>query len=151
MKTQNLLFVLSLLFLAAACGNNVEQLKAEEDELAGEVMDVHDEVMPKMAEVNRLSRELDNYYEANKETISDELDGQIELVQRELEKADDGMMGWMANYRQPEALREEKTHDEIMTYLNEQKALISDVAGQINSSIEEAKKLKASLPQDSEE
>lgn len=150
MKTQNLLFLLSLLFLATACGNNVEQLKAEEDKLASEVMEVHDEVMPKMAEINRLSRELDKYYEANKETISDELDGQIELVQRELEKADDGMMGWMANYRQPEALREEKTHDEIMTYLQEQKALISEVAGQINSSIEEAQKLKESLPQDSE-
>lgn len=151
MQTQNLFFVFALLFLATACGNNVEQLKAEESKLAGEVMEIHDEVMPKMAEVNRLSRELDDYYEANKETISDELDGQIELVQRELEKADDGMMGWMANYKQPEALREEKTHEEIMTYLNEQKELISDVAEQINSSIEEAKKLKESLPQNSEE
>jgi len=123
----------------------------EENTLASEVMEVHDEVMPKMAEVNRLSRELGNYYEANKETISAELDGQIELVQRELEKADDGMMGWMANYQQPGTLREEKTHEEIMAYLKEQKELINEVAEQINSSIEKATELKKSMPQDREE
>lgn len=151
MKAQHLSTILALLLLVVACGNNTEALKEQENNLANEVMDIHDEVMPKMAEINRLSRTLQDYYEANKETISDELDGQIELMQRELEKADDGMMGWMANYQQPTALRETKTHEEIMTYLQEQKKEVSEVAEQINSSLAEAKKLIESLPETEEE
>jgi hypothetical protein len=138
------------LFLSAALvscgGSGSENLIQQEDELAGEVMAIHDEVMPKTAEVNRLSRNLRSYYEANKESISEEMDGKIELMQRELEKAEDGMMAWMTSYQQPEVLRETYDHDAIMEQLRDQKASIQEVADQINTSIENAKALMADLP-----
>lgn len=131
---------------ATACSSNQEEMQNAEQQLANEVMDIHDEVMPKMAEVNRLSRQLRGYYEEHKAEISTALDGQMELIQRELDQADDGMMAWMANFQMPQALRESQSHKEIMDYLTQQKQEIETVRDQINRSIENAKKLVADLP-----
>jgi len=127
-------------------GPGTEDAQLQEDDLASEVMAIHDEVMPKTAEVNRLSRQLRSYYEKNKEAISEEMDGKIELMQRDLERAEDGMMAWMTSYQQPEVLRETLDHDAIMEQLRDQKKDIQEVADNINQSIEDAKKLLAELP-----
>jgi len=147
MKNLNRILFLFLSATLVSCGGSgTENQIQEEEELASEVMAIHDEVMPKTAEVNRLSRRFRSYYEANKESISEEMDGKIELMQRELEKAEDGMMAWMTSYQHPEVLRETLDHGAIMKQLRDQKATIQGVADQINTSIEEAKALMANLP-----
>ncbi len=152
MKYLNQILLLSLSAAIVSCGGSgTEDFVKEEDALAGEVMAIHDEVMPKTAEVNRLSRQLDAYYQNNKASISEEMDGRIELMQRELEKAEDGMMAWMTSYQQPEVLRETLDHNAIMEQLRDQKKSIQGVADQINTSIKEVKELMAELPaQDNE-
>lgn len=150
--TQRILFaVLLLAGLTFGCGEGAVDQDQLEKDLANEVMDIHDEVMPKMAEVNRFGRTLRSYYEDNKETISADLDGQMELIQRELDAADDGMMGWMANYQALSTLKETMDHQAIMDYLSKEKEEISKVKDQINTSIEKAKKLIESLPESQQE
>ena len=132
-------FFSMFLFLLTACGPTAEDLEQLQQDLADAGMVVHDAIMPKTAEVNRLSRELTSFYEASKDSLSEELDGKVEMIQRALDQADDGMMAWMANYQPPSTLREEKSHEEIMDFLNQQKAEIDKVSEQIEACISEAK------------
>ncbi len=135
MRTLNYSLLAGFLLLFTACGPNTQALMDAENALHDEVMVIHDEVMPKMSDINRLARELKQYAEANEEEISPEMTGRIENTLRDLEQADDGMMGWMNSYRQLDALRETMDHEGIMNYLREEKANIQKVSDQMLAAI----------------
>ena len=145
MRTLNYSLFALILMITAACGPNTQALMDAENALHDEVMDIHDEVMPKMSDINRLYRELNDYAEANADNITPEMAGRIENTLRELEQADDGMMGWMNSYRQLDALRETMDHEGIMNYLNEEKENIQKVSDQMRSSISNGQTLKEEL------
>jgi hypothetical protein len=63
-----------------------------------------------------------------------------------LGKAEDGMMEWMVQFKQPAKLRESKKHEEIMAYLEAEKQRISQVRDDMNNSIKAAGQLLASMP-----
>ena len=61
----------------------------------------------------------------------------------QMTEAEEGMMDWMANFKQPESLRAEMDHKAIMAYLSQEKEKISEVGVQIKSGIETGKTLVA--------
>jgi HSP90 family molecular chaperone len=139
--------LLTLLFFA--CGNNNgntgdSALNKEEDKRKDEIFVIHDEVMPKMGEIHRLGRDLKKQVMSNPQ-LDQAMKDQVAQVVLQLEKADDGMMSWMAEFQQPSKLRDSKSHEEIMQYLDAEMKKVQQVKTDINSSIEAGKKLLSSL------
>ena len=94
----------------------------ELNRLHDEVMLIHDEVMPKMRDIYQLRRQL------KKEEENQELKDLI----TNLERADDAMMDWMAQYDIP------KITEDYEVYLSKQKVLIEVVRNDMLSSIKNA-------------
>ena len=147
-----LFFVSSLAF--TACDNNNSANGSASAPTANEalqqkawdaMMVTHDEVMPKMSDINRVNNELQEWAVANKETIAGRDLERITVSLKELNAADDGMMNWMNALQQLDGLRAEKKHEEIMTYLEEQTQIITKVKGQMLSSIKNGQALLTEL------
>jgi len=52
-----------------------------------------------------------------------------------LDKADEGMMDWMHGFQQLKKLQAAKSHQEILTYLEEQDGVIKQVGVDMTNSI----------------
>jgi MFS superfamily sulfate permease-like transporter len=113
--------------------------KAQED-LKKEVFVIHDDVMPKTSEINRLQRKL-RKLSKDIPSLDDSTRQRISDVQLQLEKAHDGMMVWMNNFKSPAKLRASKSHEEIMQYLEEEKIKITQVRDDMLRSIESGNSL----------
>lgn len=125
---------------SSAGNQNDEEVSPVQLEAAAwaEMMEVHDAVMPKMAEMNRVSREL----KAVGEELSDKTKQErVNKAVKELEAASEGMMAWMSELKNLETLRKEKAHDEIMAYLEGETAVISNVKAQMLRSLEQGSAL----------
>ena len=59
----------------------------------------------------------------------------VKATLTQLEKAEDAMMAWMNNFTAPEKMRDTKSHEEIMVYLQAQKEEITKVRDTMNGSI----------------
>ncbi len=121
-KNQVFTFLFFVCAVLSGCGNENKELETKLNE---EVMAVHNDVMPKMGELNRIKRQLKSF----KETVPDEnaalKDSLINTILL-LSKSEDMMSDWMTNYKYPNA---EMQHEEIMAYLAAQKdsiKLVSD-------------------------
>ncbi len=138
---KNLLMIASLLFVFG-CQINRSEIN-EEKILRDEIYAIHDEAMPKTAEIHRLKRQLKKIPDQN---IPSEIEKKqiLETIVL-LEKADDSMMSWMSSFKEPAKLRKAKSHAEIMVYLNEEKNKISQVRTDMYESIEKARALLATL------
>ncbi|MBK8563881.1 MAG: hypothetical protein IPN76_11200 [Saprospiraceae bacterium] len=140
MKSFNLLFIsIFTAVLLAACGANDQNIETE-DALRDEVFVIHDAVMPRMSEIVAFKGKLEAL------TTDSLKEQEIKAAIMVLEKAEDGMMEWMAQFQQPNKLRGSKTHEEIMTYLEQEKQRITKVRDDMNNSIEAAEQLLASMP-----
>lgn len=131
------LLIFSLSFYS--CSN----LEATAEEAAFEtMMDVHDEIMPRMGEVNKLSRELKGLEAAN-DTTNRELMGEIDGAIRALDNAHNDMMAWMNmnGGNKLEQLRKEKKHDETMAYILDEEEKIIKVKEDIETSIQQAQNI----------
>lgn len=124
------IFPLFALLTLAACKHSHPGM--EDNPLYVEVMAVHDSIMPKMSDIHSLKKDLNQY------TESEARDKVLSTIS-ELDKADEAMMNWMANFKVPE----DKT--QIESYLNAQKVEISSVAEQMYTAIQQATVLRDSL------
>ncbi|UII29181.1 hypothetical protein LVD15_12350 [Fulvivirga maritima] len=109
--------------------------KRAEKDLYDEVMDVHDEAMPKMDNLMKLKGKLQEKYDIGKDqqtTPESDLEKYQEAIQK-LEAADDAMMDWMHKFEPQEG---NTNHDEVMKYYQQQKESITKV----NEQMEEAMK-----------
>lgn len=128
----------ALLFSACNSQQQAEELLEEE------VYAIHDEVMPKMSEIQRLARQLRGI-QNDSLSIDPARRIQISEVVFQLEKADEGMMAWMNAFKQPGTLRSSKSHEEIMAYLAGEKIRMEKVKSDMLTSIDAAKALLQSL------
>ena len=120
---------------------------AAEEQKWDEVMVVHDEVMPKMSEINRISRALRQKLEEDNSLPAD-LRQQAEAAVQQLTDAEEGMWEWMNNIRQLDALRESKNHEEIIQYLNDEQSRINEVRDAMLKSIETGDQLLQQIHSD---
>ena len=109
-----------------------------QEKMWDKVMVIHDDVMPKMSELNKIKKQLE---EKSKVIRNEILQPKIIAAIKTLEQADEGMWDWMHGLKQLKALRKEKTHDEIMLYLSEQLAAIRNVKAAMETSMENGKNL----------
>ena len=139
------LLALMIIGLGAACNGNTEKTgdaqntdttaQQAEEKVWGEMMEIHDAVMPKMADINRITRELKPYIEEG--ALEDKtLLEEVNLAIKRLETADEGMMDWMGKLQQLKILRAEKDHEAIMEYLEAEKVKITKVQDDMLSSME---------------
>lgn len=138
-KNQLVAFGLAIAFIFTSCDNST---KESETQLHEEVMAVHDKVMPKMAELNRLKRDLKSY----EETVPDEnvalKDSVINAILL-LSKSEDLMNDWMANYKYPNP---DIKHEEVIKYLKSQKDSINTVSDNMFMSIAIAQGFLKNIP-----
>lgn len=140
LKRLSLLLSLSLVLLVSCESTDPNHL--EQEKLHDAVMVVHDEVMPRMGEMNKLRKGLKKLVE-NDASMEEPLKQEIMNAVTALEKADDGMMDWMAAYNKPSKLRGDKSHEEIMTFLKSEMKKVDKVKEDMLGSIEKAKNLLA--------
>lgn len=133
MKKVYFLAVLSLLIWSCGGGFNPEAEK-------NKILDVHDEVMPKIGEVMNLKKKvLDKVG-----TLSDdqpEMAQELRTLAKELDDANSGMMSWMRDWSKnsSEYLNMKAGTDEQVAYLTEEMKRVTEVKEAINSSIQKAK------------
>jgi hypothetical protein len=132
MKT--ILPVLSLVTLLVwGCGEKSQDNQA----LYDDVMEVHDEVMPKMNDIYKLKEELKKQI-ADSPSLVDEKKKAIESAILKLDSASERMMVWMRNFNPlPDSLGEEKARG----YLEEQQEEIKKVKDDMLKAIEEAEQI----------
>ena len=123
-----------LLFVASSCAQK------KQEALRDELMAIHDDVMPKMGELTTLAGQLKQVI-ATDSTLTETERTEIESAITRMALAEEGMMDWMATFRQPEALRGKMEDEAILQYLKAEKQNIQEVSVQIHSGIESGKKL----------
>ncbi len=133
MKNTTLIF--SMLFLASCNGNN-NKLETLQDEL----MEIHDEVMPKMGEIMSLKEELSNNLKTMDSTTANYKTAKVvsDSLSNLLVEADNGMMDWMDEYN-ADTLKAISAEDGEK-YLLEEKNKINAVKETTLKNIEAVKK-----------
>lgn len=132
-----LLTIFSLLFLMA-CGDNPQNAQeeaqfAQQNEAFDAMMIVHDDVMPKMSDISRVRRALKGHLDDPE--LSTEAKAKIQENIDGLNAADEGMMSWMRNIKQPRKLRQTMSHEEILDYFAGQKSEIKKVQRAMETNI----------------
>lgn len=87
-----------LLGMLVACGKKEQ---SAEKSLYDQVMDIHDEVMPKMEDIQKLRKQLKDSL-ANNPDLAMEKKTEIEDAIKDLEAARKSMMDWMHQFSPPE-------------------------------------------------
>lgn len=123
-----IVYLISFLFLT--CTNQPQSVL-----LYQEVMDIHDAVMPKVHDIQKLSKQLEE--KAKEENLNEGQKAEIQKTLQQLEAADKSMWDWMNGFKQPDPeLSEEKTM-ELLTIEKEKISKVSDLMlGSINAAQE---------------
>lgn len=127
-------FLLGVILLCSC-----EQKKSNQA-LYEEVMEVHDEVMPKMDDIYKLKQELKTQL-TDTLSIDEEKKKALESAIVQLDSASAGMMVWMRNFNPvPDSLGEEKARN----YLEHEKEKVDKVKRDMLEAIENARALDES-------
>jgi hypothetical protein len=120
------------LFVIVSCKEKAPEAKIDTTALYGEVMAIHDKVMPEITTIHNLKREM-------KELESPENKDMILKKMIEMDEVDEAMMRWMEDFKVPE----DKTKEEA--YLMQEKASIQAISDNILSTISQSKSIIDSL------
>lgn len=140
MKSSFLYSILTLLVVLISC-NQLSKEEQEFDILMQKVIDVHDEVMPKMGEMSSLIKELETKIDTTAQGES------YAKAQRDVKNAYDFMMSWMSEFSDtfPHQKEDQKVDEEKMSsqmkLLKEEEIKVNKLKNQINTSIENAKQI----------
>ncbi len=142
MKNNFLFFFLAVIILTVASCNNDKTkasntatsgtLNAENQKIYDDIMAVHDEVMPKMGDLNadkQKLRDLNDNLGTNNIALKDTVLNTI-LV---LSKLEDNMSDWMSNFKTSDVLN---NADSSHTYLVNQKKLISEMNDEVKKGLD---------------
>lgn len=134
--------VIGLVLLAIftfACGGGFDA-KVEE----GKILDVHDEVMPKLGEVMSLKRQvLAKATEIEADNPGAEILDELRDLAGELDAAREGMMKWMNDWAKgkEDHVNRTSSEEEQKAFFAAEMALVTKVKEDINSSIAAAKEI----------
>lgn len=99
-------------------------------ELKEEVLQVHDEVMPKMSKLSSTRRDLEALADSLLATDSVKA-GDVMTAASDIKAANDGMRSWMQNFE----MEPEGSNDEVLQYFEDQKVSISKVKEDMENSL----------------
>jgi Mg2+ and Co2+ transporter CorA len=144
-STGNFLFI-SLLFLSACTGKGSEHTghgdhdsDTDDDNpntaLYNQVMDVHDEIMPKMEDLYKLKKDIQNQI-ANSPDMVIEKKHQLEKVISNLDSAANSMMDWMHKFN---PLPDSVDQEQARAYLESEMEKIKKVRDITYDALEQAK------------
>jgi DNA repair exonuclease SbcCD ATPase subunit len=106
--------------------------------LYDQVMDIHDEVMPRSEDIYQLKKELQEKVTSAPDLIAEKKQ-ELESIIAQLDSADNSMMDWMHNFRPlPDSVDQEKAR----AYLESEMERIKKVRDLTNETIEKAKAFK---------
>lgn len=135
------LLLCGLLFFTLGCK---DANKESETKLNQDIMVVHDDVMPKMGEINRLKRQLGTYKDRVSEDDAEMKDSLINTILM-LAKMEDSMNDWMGNYKYPNP---DISHEEMIKYLTGQRDSVKLLSDDIYMSIAVANGFLNKMPKD---
>ena len=131
------------MLLLVACGKSSHE-HHEQDEatdnnpnqaLYDQVMDIHNEVMPKSDEIYKLKKELQDKIASTPNLVADKKK-QLDQIISELDSADHSMMDWMHKFKPlPDSTNQEAARE----YLENEMERIKKVRELINGSLQKAK------------
>lgn len=129
--------ILSILFISSMVLVSCEEKAKEPDLLYEKVMAVHDEIMPKMGDIMKLKKQLkEKVAELNASTEVDSVKiSSLEMAIADLDNSHEEMMGWMRQFNRD---YEGMVNEEILKYLNDQKARIEKVGEVTAAAIQNA-------------
>ena len=143
---KSIIIILFSALLLSACAKPAGHSEADQDSsstdgdnpneaLYNQVMDVHDEVMPKMEDIYKLKKDLQDQI-ANTPDMVVERKQQLERVISNLDSANNAMMDWMHKFNPlPDSTNQEKVRD----YLESEMERVKKVRDLMNESIEKGK------------
>lgn len=106
------------------------------ERLSKEAETIHDEAMKTMAEMNRLKRQFKKLLTEMPQNAPDRKPYMDAVAQ--MEKAENGMMDWMTNYREPAP---NTMPEQAIRYLREQKSKIEQNRKDIDDALAAGQKL----------
>jgi hypothetical protein len=122
--------------MAISCKNGKSSEEKANDILYDEVMSIHDRVMPKMDDIYKLKRTLQDSI-AHTPGMPAELKQQFESTVADLDSANSAMMNWMHQFDLSDSIDTETAR----TYLVSELDRIKKVSDQMNESLDKAKKI----------
>jgi hypothetical protein len=128
------LSIIALLALMVGCSSPEKKSEIEAPSLKDRVMDVHDEVMPKMGDLRKTQKDLLAMIDSS--ATDSLLTAKYTELAREIETANESMMAWMRNFDP----NYEGTPEEVEKYLQEQLEKIETVKSDMLKSLDEGKK-----------
>jgi hypothetical protein len=129
------------LFIMVGCGKSGHHEHHDEDEaqsdnpnqaLYDQVMDIHNEVMPKSDEIYQLKKKINEKISASTQPEQKKL---LEQIAKELDSADHSMMDWMHKFKPlPDSANQELARE----YLENEMERIKKVRELVNGSVQKA-------------
>lgn len=138
------LITLSSLLVLMACGKSGEHTGHDMDKdhqddpnqaLYNQVMSIHDEVMPKMEDLYKMKRELNDKI-ANTKDLTEEKKKEIEMTIASLDSASNAMMDWMHEFN---PMADTVDQEAAREYLETEMERIMKVRDLTNETLEKAK------------
>jgi hypothetical protein len=134
----NLKYAFFFFFLLLACstekdGNEAFDLGSLRDSLSAEIMAVHDDVMPKHLELQKLKNQIDERIRSFKEDSGDL--GEVSKLSDLLDSAYISMNTWMYEY---EPMVDTMTREEILEYYGSERDKIDAVKNLMLECLEKA-------------
>lgn len=130
------------LLSVGACSN--AQQETAQQKAWDEMMVIHDEVMPRMSEINALAKIIEASLADT--TLNTELRTAAQQTLADLETADKAMWDWMYGLQHLPDLRADAQHEDILRYIEVETAKISEVKTAMLNSIEAGNNMTAQLP-----
>ncbi len=115
-----------------SCNNPAVKENLNIKEAEKEVMNIHDDVMPRMGEVVFLTYAIDSMMKVEKNTTKRY---ELSIIHEALVKSDKDMMHWMRGYETPK----EPYDSNAINYINNQKGKVSKLRVLILKSISDGK------------
>ena len=131
------LFAVALMALTlGACNND----KVQEKAILDDVIKLHDTVMGKDEKLMKNKMKIDTLLTTIKDTLAQQ---PLKKLSTNLVTAEEAMENWMQNF-DPE--QNGKTHEQVVTYLNDQKKQVVAIDSQINVAIKQSSEYLNQLP-----